>query len=363
MKIYSPDITHKRDVGGVELNVANAQEVRNAYQKIMDNVKKHKPEAKITGVTIEPMIQRPNARELLLGLIHDNTLVPAVTFGAGGTFTEILKDRAIELPPVNSFICERLIEKTSVAKLLEAYRNMPAVDKTALIDAIIRLCDMACELPAIRELDINPLIADENGVLVLDARIVIDFPTTSRKNYSHMAIHPYPRHLVSEWQLPDGTDVTIRPIRPEDAALEKKFVENLSDKSKYLRFFQLSHELTQDMLIRFTQIDYDREMALVAVNEEKDKKSIIAVARYTTLAKDDTCEYYIVVSDKWQKKGLGSQLLKRLIENAQDKGLKNMYGEILKENENMIELAKNLGFNIETQEKDDSIVISTKSLT
>ncbi|QBR83975.1 bifunctional acyl-CoA synthetase/GNAT family N-acetyltransferase [Legionella israelensis] len=362
MKIHSPDITHKKDVDGVFLNVKNAQEVRKVFHQLIENVKKNKPDAKIEGITIEPMSIRANARELLLGLLHDETFGPVVTFGAGGTFVEILQDRAIELPPVNTFICKRLIEKTRVSKLLDEYRNMPAVDKTALMKAIIRVCDIACELPEIKELDINPLISDENGVLVLDARIVVDFPRVSRRTYNHMAIHPYPRHLVHDWQLADGTDVTIRPIRPEDAKIEHEFVRNLGEESKYFRFFQMLHELTPEMLIRFTQIDYDREMAFIAVIEQNEKRVNIGVARYVILSDGITCEYAIVVADSWQNKGVGSHLMNHLIEEATSKGLKQMYGEILKKNENMIELAENLGFTIKPHKEDSSIVISIKSL-
>jgi acetyltransferase len=264
MKIDSPDIIHKSEVGGVRLNITNAPAARNAYHDIIETVKKRHPTARINGLSIEPYLARPNGRELMIGVSRDPIFGPIITFGAGGTEVEVFSDRAVALPPLNRFLARDLIQCTRASKLLGEFRNMPPVNLEALEDVLLHVSQMICELPWLQELDLNPLIVDENGGIAADARIVIDYAAASGDRYAHMAIHPYPVHLIQDWELPDGRTVTIRPIRPEDAEREQQFVISMSDESKYYRFMDTIRELTQTMLVRFTQIDYDREMALVA---------------------------------------------------------------------------------------------------
>jgi acetyltransferase len=294
-------------------------------------------------VHIERMIVRKNAREVMVGLIRDAAFGPAITFGAGGTAVEILRDRAVALPPLNSYLVEQMVSSTRVSRLLGAYRNLPPVDMPALASVLLRVSEMACELPSILELDINPLIVDESGAIAVDARVVIGPVIAARSRYAHLAIHPYPSYVTTGCRLADGTPVMLRPIRPEDAAMEQEFVQRLSNQSRYLRFMGSMRELTPAMLRRFTQIDYDREMAIVAVKKIDGCDAEIAVARYVINPDGNTCEFAIVVGDEYQKLGLGRQLMELLIKVARQQGLQSMLGHILSNNTGMLALCPRLG--------------------
>ncbi|MBU1777358.1 MAG: bifunctional acetate--CoA ligase family protein/GNAT family N-acetyltransferase [Gammaproteobacteria bacterium] len=362
MKVNSPDITHKTDAGGVVLNLNNAHEVRAAYQHIIDNVHHNRPNAKMDGISIEPMIVKPNGRELMIGVTNDPVFGPVITFGAGGTNVEIMADRAVALPQLNSFLVRELIRETRISKMLGAFRNMLPANMEALEDVLLRVSEMVCELPLLKEMDINPLILDENGALAADARVVVEYRQPSADRYAHMAIYPYPTHLVNEWQLADGTDIVIRPIRPEDASLVKKFVHDLSDESKYFRFMNSVQELTEDMLARLTQLDYSREMALVAVVEEAGGEVELGVARYAINPDGDTCEFALVVADNVAGKGLGQKLMVSLMEAARSKGLSVIEGEVLNNNHRMLKLMTRLGFAIKTSEDDPAVMKVSKVL-
>jgi len=362
MKINSHDISHKSDAGGVMLNLRNAQEVRAAYQHILDNVQRNRPEARIDGISIEPMIVKAGGRELMIGVTTDPVFGPVITFGAGGTTVEIMGDRAVALPPLNTFLVKELIQGTRIAKMLGQFRNMAAADMDALEEVLLRVSEMVCELPLIKEMDINPLILDENGALAADARIVVEFVQPSADRYSHMAIYPYPTQLVSRWQLADGTDISIRPIRPEDAQLVQKFVHDLSNETKYFRFMNSLQELTEAMLVRFTQIDYSREMALIAVTQDQDKEIQLGVARYAINPDGETCEFALVVADNITGKGLGNKLLSSLMDAARDKGLKIIEGEVLNNNHNMLKLMTRLGFTMHASADDHAIMKVSKVL-
>lgn len=346
MKIHSLDITHKSDVGGIRLNISNAHAVRSTFHDLMAEVHDKYPDLIIEGVTIEPMYSPPHGRELMIGVISDPIFGPTITFGAGGLQVEVLRDRAVVLPPLNKLLAEQMIAQTRVAKFLGQFRHYPAVDMAALTQLLCRVSEMVCELPQIKSLDINPLIADENGIIVLDARIVVEQVSPARDRYAHMAIHPYPSHMVSQLQLADGQDIIIRPIRPEDAQIEQSFVRKLSPQSKYFRFMQGLNELTQQMLVRFTQLDYHRELALIAVLEQQDKEVQLGVVRYVMNPDGESCEFALVIADKWQHKGLGSHLMNTLMDAARQRGIKYMDGEILTTNENMLKLVTRLGFSI-----------------
>jgi acetyltransferase len=227
---------------------------------------------------------------------------------------------------------------------------------------LLRVSEMVCELPLLTEMDINPLILDENGALAADARVVVEYRQSSTDRYAHMAIYPYPTYLVSQWQLADGTDITIRPIRPEDADLVKRFVHDLSDESKYFRFMNSVQELTENMLARLTQIDYSREMALVAVTTEQDQEIELGVARYAINPDGDTCEFALVIADTMQGKGLGQKLMVSLMEAARLKGLKTIEGEVLGNNHNMLNLMTRLGFVSKASADDPNIIKVSKAL-
>jgi acetyltransferase len=362
MKINSPDITHKSDVGGVKLSLNNGQAVRTVYNEMVGAVQGANPDATIKGVTIEKMLRKPNGRELMIGVVRDEIFGPTISFGSGGTAVEVLKDRAIALPPLNKFIARRVIKRTRVAKLLDAFRNLPAVDVESIENILLQVSAMVCELPHIQELDINPLIADESGTVAVDARVVVDYHSPTADRYSHMAIHPYPRHLVTQFQLADGRNITIRPIRPEDAELVIAFDKTLSPQTKYFRFTQATHELTPEILERFTQIDYHREMAFIATTEIEGSEAEIAVGRYVTNPDGKSCEFALVVGDDWRRLGIASRIMMALLEVARSRGLKVMEGEILSENTQMISLARKLGFMVRPQDDDKTCQLAAKML-
>ena len=249
-----------------------------------------------------------------------------------------MQDSAVSLPPLNNRLAHDLIGRTRAATLLGEFRHMPPARVDAVVDVLLRVSTMACELPWLKEMDINPLIVDEHGIVAVDARIRVDFPRASTDPYHHMAIHPYPAHLVEQYQLPNGIELTVRPIRPEDAQIEQEFIRNLSDQSRYFRFMQNIYELTPQMLTRFTQIDYDQEMALVAVTEHEGQEEQLAVGRYVTNSDGVSCEFALVVSDKWQRLGIGPRIMNTLIRVARDRGLETMEGEVLTGNVKMLGL-------------------------
>jgi acetyltransferase len=362
LKILSPDITHKSDVDGVRLNIDNASMVRNAYNDLLAAVRARRPTAKLEGVSVEKMYHNPSGRELLVGVIDDPIFGPVITFGAGGTAVEFLHDRAVALPPLNEHIAEALIRQTRVASLLGPFRNLPPVNQDAIIQVLLRLSEMVCELPQIKELDINPLVADEQGVFALDARIAVHEPPPGRRRYGHMAIHPYPSHLVSHFQLSDGTNLTIRPIRPEDAGIEQAFVRKLSPEAKFFRFLDSLQELSQEMLIRMTQLDYDREVAFIATVDSNGEEIEIGVARYFTNPDGQTAEFALVIADEWQRRGLGTRLMTCLIDAAREKGFKALQGEVLATNTKMISLMKRLEFITRIKTDDPTLYIVIKLL-
>jgi acetyltransferase len=363
MKVLSTNISHKSDAGGVRLNINSAQEVRGAYRDLIEQVSKNAPEAKIIGVTIAKMYRSANGRELMIGMIRDPVFGPVISFGSGGTMVEVMGDSAISLPPLNRRLALDLIERTKAAKLLGNFRNMPAVDLEKLIDILICVSNMACELPWIQEMDINPLLIDEEGAVAVDARFRVDYPKASTDPYNHLAIHPYPIHLISDEQLNDGTDIVIRPIRPEDAEIEQAFIRGLSAESKYFRYKNSIHELSLEMLVRFTQIDYHNEMALVAINPAAGGEEEIGVARYVTNPDKKSCEFAIVVSDKWQGKGIARLLMQKLIEIARNRGLEIMEGQVLANNFRMLELMKSLNFRISNDPNDPGIKLAIQRLS
>jgi acetyltransferase len=362
MKVLSGDISHKSDAGGVRLNINSAQEVRSTYKHLIDQVLERAPQAFIKGVTVEKMYRGPNGRELMIGIFRDPVFGPVITFGSGGTMVEVMGDSVISLPPLNHRLARDMIDRTRVSRLLGEFRNMPAADLDALVRVLLNVSSMACELPWIREMDINPLILDENGVVAVDARIVVDYPQPSTDRYHHLAIHPYPSHLVKKVQLNDGSDIIIRPIRPEDAEIEARFVRELSPEAKYFRFMNSVQELSQEMLVRFTQIDYHNEMALIAVSKAGGAEEQVGVARYTTNLDKKSCEFAIVVSDRWGGRGIAHLLMTNLIDVARDRELEVMEGQVLANNHRMLNLMSSLKFRIENDPEDPSVKIVVKTL-
>jgi acetyltransferase len=355
MKIDSPSIIHKADSGGVRLNLGSLAAVRTAYQEILDEVRRNKPDAAINGVAIEPMILKRHGRELFVGVKRDPVFGPVITFGEGGNRAVAKNDLAVALPPLNRYLVRDLIQSSRVATLLEDFRTMPAINHEALEFVMLRVSEMVCELPWLQSLEINPLIVDEKGAVAVDARLVADNVAPSADRYDHMAIHPYPSHLISKWTQPDGLDITIRPIKPEDADLEVDFVSRLSAETKYFRFMNTLRELPPAMVARLTQIDYDREMAFLAIIEEDGKEVEIGVCRYAVNPDGESCEFAIVVADDWQHRGLARKLMGVLIETARNRGLNYMNGVFLANNDRMLRFVQSLGF-VLSNDPDDSTV-------
>ncbi|MCK8464260.1 bifunctional acetate--CoA ligase family protein/GNAT family N-acetyltransferase [Aliiroseovarius sp. S1339] len=362
MKISSPDVSHKTDVGGVKINVAHAATVTRAFHEIVQSVKKALPDAHISGVTVEAMSHLRQARELVIGASRDPVFGPTILFGAGGIMVEVVKDSAVALPPLNSVLSERLINRTRVSKALDSFRDYDPVDKAEVVEVLKRVSIIVSELPEIVELDINPLFAGPDGVLAVDARITIARPPSIDGRYDHMAIHPYPRHLARQTLLSDGTPLTIRPIRPEDAESEKQFMRDLSDEAKLMRFMGSVNELSPELLAQFTQIDYRREMALVAMAEIDGESVQVGVARYVINPDWKSCEFAVVVSDRIQKQGLGTTLMKGLFKAAQDHGLDVIEGTVLRKNAPMLRLMKSLGFTQRPDPDDHDVVIVEREL-
>lgn len=358
LKIHSPDITHKSDVGGVRLNLINGRMLTAAYNDMMEQVQSLRPDARIEGVVVQPMLRFKHAREVLIGVATDAVFGPVISFGSGGVDVEALRDTAVMLPPLNRKLALDLISRTRAARLLGAYRHFPAVDQEAIVTLLLQVSAMICALPWIKEMDLNPVMAHEGGAVVADARIVIDSDQDERPvHYRHMAIHPYPENLESEVTLKNGAQVQIRPIRPEDAAMERQFVHELSDHSRYLRFLHHLPELPPEMLARFTQIDYDREMALVAIAGSGSEEQIIAVARYVQNPDRISAEFAIVVADSWQNLGLGRILLARLLDCARDSGFERIDGTVLAINQGMLRMMEAMGFSVEPRGQREEVYV------
>jgi acetyltransferase len=359
IKIHSPDITHKSDVGGVRLGLQNPEMVASAFDDMLRHVRALRPDARIEGVTVQPMLRYPHAREVLVGLSSDAVFGPVISFGAGGVAVEAVRDTAVALPPLNAALARELMQRTRVHRLLTGYRDVPAADLGALERILLGVSRMACELAWLKEMDLNPVLAHPGGAMIADARVVIDAQARQRDaHYRHMAIHPYPVELEHEVALRDGRRVRLRPIRPEDAERERRFFDSLSQRSRYQRFMQYLRELPPAMLARFTQIDYDRELALVAVHLGE----FIAVGRYVPNPDGRSAEFALVVGDAWQGKGLGRLVLERLVAAARDAGYEALYGHILEANRDMLELARHLGF-VEHARSGDAVTVKRSLLT
>ena len=340
LKLHSTDITHKSDVGGVRLNLQNAEMVASAYDDMMRHVRELRPEARIEGAVVQPMLRFAHAREVLVGVATDAVFGPVISFGAGGVSVEAVRDTAVALPPLNASLARELMQRTRVFRLLAGYRDVPPADLGALAAILVGVSRMVCLLPWLKEMDLNPVLAHPRGAVIADARVVVDPGKKDAPRYGHMAIHPYPIELEGEIRARDGRAVRVRPIRPEDAEREKRFFERLSAQSRYQRFMQYLPQLSARMLARFTQLDYDRELALVALWQDE----FVAVGRYAPNEDGRSAEFALAVADDWQGKGLGHALLERLCDSARAAGYQALDGHILEANHDMLQLAAHLGF-------------------
>jgi len=355
LKIMSRDIVHKSDVGGVVLNLTSADAVRAATADVLARAKAQRPEARIEGVIVQAMLVRPKARELFLGLADDPTFGAVIAFGHGGTGVEIIDDKALALPPLDLQLARDMILRTRVARLLGAYRGVPAVEPDAVAMVLVRLAQMAADIGEIRELDINPLLADETGVLALDARIAVGpaqrkFAGSGPANF---AVRPYPSQWQRHLEVRDGWRILARPIRPEDEPLIHELLRHVTSQDLRLRFFAPMKQFTHEFIARLTQLDYARAMAFVAFDETSGE--MVGVVRIHSDSIYQSGEYAILLRSDLKARGLGWALMQLIIEYARSEGLKTISGDVLAENTVMLEMCRNLGFEVKSDAEDPAL--------
>jgi acetyltransferase len=344
LKIVSPDLAHKSDVGGVALDLADAEALGAAHDDMLARLRRLRPEARLAGFTVQAMARRPQALELIVGISADPVFGPAVLFGHGGIAVEVTADQAVGLPPLNRVLAAELVKRTRVARLLAGYRGRPPADLDAVCDVLIRVGQLAADIPELAELDINPLLADANGVVALDARMRLEPRPAGSDGTARLAILPYPVHLEREVDSAIGR-LTVRPIRPEDAAAHVAFFHALTPEDVHMRMFAQMRELSPQQLARFTQIDYAREMAFIATRPGPGgDNETVGVARIVIDPDEVRGEFAVTVRSDLKCRGLGRLLMNRLLDYCAERGLAVVEGVALPENTGMHALARALGF-------------------
>jgi len=351
LKVVSQSVVHKSDVGGVVTNITNSEMLAHEYSKLMDRVKILKPEAKIDGVYVQKMAVGVDY-ELILGSKKDRDFGAVLLFGAGGIGVELFRDFSIGLPPINQVLARRMMEETTIYRALsKGLRNRPPVNLKALEEVLVRFSSIVTDFPEIAEMDINPLSVGEGRVFAIDVRILLDPKPVDRTTpYPHMVIVPYPTKYVVPWKLEDGTDVLLRPIRPEDEAIESEFINGLSEETSRYRFFNIVRNLPHSDLVRFCNIDYDREMAIVAEVTEGGRRREIGVGRLIAEPDRKRGEFAVVIADQYQAKGLGRKLVDMLINIAEERRFESIFGVVLRDNAPMLSLCREMGFSLHPEE-------------
>ncbi|MGD9871766.1 MAG: GNAT family N-acetyltransferase [Thauera sp.] len=360
MKVDAPELTSKSESGGVRLNLNTTEAVWSAYHDIIDTVRLRRPEAQINGVSIEPYLYRPQARAFSIRVHRDAIFGPVISLGA----QDASAPRTFALPPLNTVLARDLIDSAMPAAAQGPRSQAGLLNRAAIEQVLVSVSELVCELPWVRELTIDPLFIDADGAIAADARVAIDhgLPAGSDR-YAHMAIHPYPLHLMQDWKVGDGRPVRTRPVRPEDAKLLLGFFDALSPETRYMRFMEELDELSPAMVARFTQIDYDREMALIATTiDDKGAEQMIGIARYALAADGESVEFALVVADDWQRHGLGRRLMGALIEVARGKGFRSIFGDVLGKNAKMLRLMHSLGFLVQPHPEENALRRVVKAL-
>ena len=357
LKILSPDIIHKSDVGGVALNLQSPEAVTEAASAMLQRLQHSHPTARLRGFTVEPMVHMEGSIELILGMSTDAVFGPVLLFGQGGIAVEVLSDTAFALPPLNMHLARQLMERTRVSRLLAGFRNQPPCDRDAIALTLTKLSQLVCDLAEVAECDINPLLASPQGVMALDARFKIGLPQVAKPE-ERLAIRPYPKELEQPITLPNGETMLLRPILPEDEPAIQRSFAALSPRNRFLRFFSPLRELPHTLAARLTQIDYDREMALVVAepNKPPGEAEILGGARIMGEPNMERAEYAITVREDQCGKGLGTLLMHKIIEYARSRGFKVIYGEVLSENTAMTQVCRKLGFRFSRSADDPSII-------
>lgn len=356
IKIFSLDITHKSDVGGVVLNLETPEAAVAAARSMLARVAQLRPDARLAGVTVHPMVKRPHARELIAGIADDPTFGPVIVFGRGGKAVEVINDRALALPPLDLRLAHDLIERTRVVRVLRTYRDEPAADINATALLLVKLSQLSADIPEIRELDLNPLLCDEDGVMVIDARIAVAPAQGLTRHGSNprFAIAPYPKSWERSIHLRDGAEIFVRPVRPEDEELYRRFFESVTPEDLRLRFFAPVKEFSHAFVARLTQIDYARALALCATDGEG---VMVGGVRLIKNADETAGEYAILLRGDYKGRGLGWNLMKLIIEYAEDEGLLAVEGQVLASNHNMLAMCEQLGFRVKDDPDEPGIKI------
>jgi acetyltransferase len=347
MKLVSPDISHKSDADGVQLDLRNEEDIRRAFETIIAGAKAFNPEARIDGVTLQPFIAKHDF-ELLLGSKTDDNFGPVLCFGAGGVFAELLNDKALGLPPLNRLLARRMMEETRILPLLQGSRNSTPIEPEKIEELLMRLSQLVIDFPEIVEMDINPVLVKDGEPIAVDARIKLT--RVESNSNMHLVISPYPQHLerhdLTDLQMP----LFIRPIKPEDAPLFVELFNTLTPTSIYYRFFSVVKTLSAEILARFTQIDYDREISFVGLDDEEGLERMLGVANILGEPDGKRGEFSVLIGDPWQGKGIGAKLLLQCLRIAQERGMETVWGTVLAENRYMVDLGKKLGFSVKQGE-------------
>ncbi len=361
LKILSPDITHKSDVGGVALNLTSEEAVKKTAQVMKERIRERLPDATISGFTVQPMVHRPNAMELIVGVSDDIQFGPVILFGQGGTAVEVIQDKAIALPPLNMQLAREVMSRTRVCRLLEGYRGKPAADLDSIALTLIKVSQLISDIADIAELDINPLLADEQGVVALDARIKVvksHLPAAQR-----LAICPYPKELEETLKLSDGQTLLLRPIRPEDEPAFQALFSRLSMDEIRMRFLHAMKILSHNMAARLTQIDYDREMALVLCEQTTQKEpELHGVVRIAADPDNARAEFAILIRRDMTGMGLGPMLMRRIVDYAKKRGIGEIFGEVLAENRSMLRICEAFGFKTRRDPEEPGVMIVSLAL-
>lgn len=362
LKLLSQTITHKTDVGSVQLDLSDEQAVRNAFETIRTNLDNRDRLDAFDGVTVQPMI-RTAGYELIVGSAVDRQFGPVVLFGAGGILVEVFEDRSLALPPLTRTLARRMMERTRIYRVLRGIRGRADVPIDQLELLLVRFSQLVAEYPEIAEIDINPLLADVDQIVSLDARILLASPEVPESVRPRLAIRPYPNRYTTALRLADGTQLLVRAIRPEDEPLIAELHAKHSEQTIRMRFFAMVRMLSRDSLIRLCHLDYDRDLALAALHRDAEGHShITAVARYSLRPETGVAEFAVVVGDAWQRRGLDSHLMGRLIEIARERGMRQFVGPIIAENRPMLNMVRKLGFTIR-ETPDNSVVEAVLDLT
>lgn len=348
LKIHSPDITHKSDVGGVVLDLEDEHMVETAFDRLLTTVRERAPQARIEGVTVQKMIKRQEAVEMILGSKKDETFGAVIMAGSGGIAAEVLGDRSLCFPPLNERLARRTLEELKTWLLLKGYRGKPPVNLDKLIETIIRFSYLVADYPEIKEIDINPLLVSPAEVIALDARIIVDrtIPAEKAKPYDHLVLRPYPEEFIRQVRMRDGTEIILRPIRPEDEPAWMELLGSCSQETIYSRFRYFFFWQSHDVASRYCYIDYDREMAIVAEKQEGDRRRLLGIGRLTADPSRSVAEYAVLVQDDWQNRGLGGLLTDYCTEIARAWGVKKIIAYTTTDNPRMIAVFQKRNFEI-----------------